>query len=205
MDITNKDTDTPTPVKRCYECSGAMRGTRQNYRYTECGLSSVVLKDILVYNCPACGAIVPEITAIDALHNSIAMFLLKKEGVLIGEEIKYLRKMANYSAAHLAKIMGVTVSALSRWENDKLPIGDESDRLLRFACLAGIVQLGVPAMGPQAEKMFDIAKEVKSLNLSDVLAGFGERPKDGPRKISINPEDLAQFGGTTPDATPVVQ
>jgi len=101
----------------------------------------IVLVDIVVYNCPRCGAIVPEIQNVDALHSAIALNLLKKNGVLVAEEIRFLRSMADYSATHLAKVMGVAKQTLSRWENAKAVIGIESDRLLRFACLAGIGKL----------------------------------------------------------------
>ena len=35
------------------------------------------------------------------------------------------------SGKRLATLLGVTASVLSRWENDKSPIGAQSDRLLR--------------------------------------------------------------------------
>ena len=68
-----------------------MEGRKENYRYTECGLDSVTLVGITVYHCK-CGAIVPEIGAVDALHHAIAMDLMRKDSLLSGDEIRFPKK-----------------------------------------------------------------------------------------------------------------
>lgn len=47
-------------ARPCYDCGRVMQGKRQSYQYTECGLSSVTLLNVVVFQCD-CGVRVPEI------------------------------------------------------------------------------------------------------------------------------------------------
>src|SRR5207249_3786388 len=82
-------------------------------------------------DCEECGAKVPEIPAIDQLHQFIAIDILRKKSLLSGEEIRFLRKMAGLMQSDLAEIMGVHATRPSKWETDGEPIGKENDRVLR--------------------------------------------------------------------------
>jgi transcriptional regulator with XRE-family HTH domain len=186
---------------KCYECSGTMLGRRENYRYTECGLESVTLVDIVVFHCK-CGAIVPEIPAAGALHWVIAMEVLRKSTLLSGEEIRFLRKLAGYKAMKLAAIMGIAPEVVSRWENDKQPIGKESDRLVRWVCFDGILRNEMPDLAGDPAEVLEFVKRAASLNLPDLMQEI-ETDGNESKTIRVNPEILSSFSFGSP--SPAVQ
>src|SRR4051812_5661564 len=96
-------------VRKCYECGGKMEGHVGNYKYTECGLDSVNLVNVLVFNCSnhQCGAIAAEIPAMSELHRAIMFQVIQKETLLSGEEIRFLRKMAGLSGVELSELLGL--------------------------------------------------------------------------------------------------
>jgi DNA-binding transcriptional regulator YiaG len=169
-----------------------MEGRRGNYKYTECGLDSVTLVNIFVFQCK-CGAIVPEISAIADLHRQIVFSLIKKETLLSGSEIKFLRKMAGLSGVELAQLLGVHKASLSKWENGSRQITKKTDATLRLMCFAGMLQ----ELAKQDANLPKIAEATKALSAVDIYA-FLRKVEDrltGPKKVTINPEHLAQFGG----------
>ena len=182
-----------TEIKRkCYDCGRTMHGRRENYPYSECGLRSVVLLNIVVFHCE-CGAIVPEIPAPAILHFSIAMAVLRKGTLLSAEEIRFVRKVAGYSATELAKVIGMQNTSVSHWETGSKPIGKDADRLVRLVCFARIVEnIAAPDSG-LAESMSRIAQVTKELNLTDVLQKIEDR-SEGSMSVKINPDLLTNFG-----------
>lgn len=192
-----KDEDDLVRKRRCYSCEREMIGKRQNYRYTECGLESVVLKNIVVYHCE-CGSIVPEIPSIDQLHAYIALDLLRKTSLLAAQEIKFLRTAIGYSGTKLANVMGINGAVISRWENGKSPIGKESDRLLRFACFFAILNEAEVVKGEELQQAFDVIKELKSINLPEIF----QRIED--KHSGLKPVCLP-FATGTPIASDLVQ
>jgi DNA-binding transcriptional regulator YiaG len=60
------------------------------------------------------------------------MLVIHKPARLSGAEVRYLRKSLGWSGEDFAKHMGVDPSTVSKWENEKEPIGTSSDRLLRL-------------------------------------------------------------------------
>jgi putative zinc finger/helix-turn-helix YgiT family protein len=118
---------------QCPQCgSPGMVEMKGDYRYTESGLKNVVLQGITLHKCRKCGELLPEIPHIKKLHARIALELLYKEGPLIGEEIRFLRKEMRFKAIELAALLGVHKVTVSRWENNEEKIGPSSDRLLRY-------------------------------------------------------------------------
>ncbi len=180
-----------------------MEGRRENYRYTECGLSSVVLQDIFVFHCK-CGSIVPEIPAIDGLHVNLMCDLLRKDSLLSGEEIRFLRKMAGLTATDLAKTIGITKETVSRWENGKTDISGESDRLLRFACLFEFFQQRRLEDKDKLDSAMEEVRQLTSLNLPSVFRNLDELAT-GSKQITINPGKLSQFGVAATWSTDIVQ
>lgn len=136
-----RETHSPDVVRKCADCGETVIGERKTYHYRECGLSNIKLEGILVFEC-RCGAISPEIPAINALHLCLAMAILRKETLLSGEEIRFLRKMAGLTQAELAELLGVDKTRPSKWESSDAgeKIGRSSDRLFRAVALYGIIQ-----------------------------------------------------------------
>lgn len=116
---------------KCPTCAKEMKSRIRDYEYVESGLKNVILKNIRVYECKACGEILPEIQNAKQVHEWIAEYLVKKLSPLTGQEFRFLRKQLGMSATELAEFLGVTPVTVSRWENGKESVGPQSDRLLR--------------------------------------------------------------------------
>jgi putative transcriptional regulator len=123
-----------SPMTRCVTCGGATKTKREkSYRYAECGLPNVVLENVVeVSVCTKCGGTYTGIPAIEGLHRAIAGGLIRKKRRLAPAEIKFLRKSLGWSGVDFAKRMGATPETVSRWENGKVPMGAQADRLLRL-------------------------------------------------------------------------
>ena len=149
------------PLRMCTECRGSAKGERENYTYTECGLKNVVLADVLVYRCVRCGSEQVEIPNMDGLHRTIALAVLCKPRLLSGDEIRFLRGVAGFTATKLAKSLAVTKNAVSRWENTG-KLGPASDRAIRAVCGMGIIaEIVNQQSGPVDPK--DVTRTIQTL------------------------------------------
>lgn len=176
--------------RECYECGRTMIGRRENYPYTEVGLKSVTLTNVLVYHCK-CGAILAELPAVGQLHSVIALDLLRKKTILSGEEARYLRKWVGYSATELAEATGYSKTIISQWENEKRNIAKESDRLLRLVIFAKMLENSVgekiSVEGKSLpNRVAEVARLVKTLNLAEFLHKI-ENKHEGSMPIRIDP------------------
>jgi putative zinc finger/helix-turn-helix YgiT family protein len=119
--------------KKCRNCGKAEMITRpETYLYVESGLPNVVLVNVEIRRCGACGhheLVLPRITE---LHRTIAHAVIHKPARLSGTEVRFLRKFLGWSGVDFARHMGVDPSTVSNWENDRDPIGPTSDRLVRL-------------------------------------------------------------------------
>jgi len=117
---------------KCPNCQKEMENIKaESYQYLESGLDNVVLSGIDIFRC-ACGEEIASIPSIDQLHTLIGLRLVKKDSLLNGKEIRFLRKNIVVSAQKLAKQMGVDNATISRWENDKQRITKSHDLHLRL-------------------------------------------------------------------------
>jgi len=117
---------------RCPVCDRAeLIEQIQNYHYRECGLDNVILAVITVRNCPECGALVPKIPKIQALHDCIAHALVKKEERLTSTEIVFLRKSLGWSGTLFAENMHSDRSQVSKWESGRVVMSKSNELLLR--------------------------------------------------------------------------
>lgn len=163
---------------RCLECGASMKARRRHdYRYTESGLSNVVLSGITVHTCEKCRATYPELPAVQSLHAAIAKhFLFRREG-LRGEEVRFLRKEMGIKAKDFAEMLGVTKVAVSRWEHSQRPLAAITDRLIRCVFLLHRLK-----QRPAAE--------VRAL-LEEFQAGLAEikkQPSSKPMQIDVGRE-----------------
>lgn len=189
-------------ARRCYECGGLLSLKHQDYRYIECGLQNVTLKNLSVYVCDECGAEVPEIPSVGCLHRRIALDLLTKRVLLCGEEIKFLRKMARMTGAQLAQLMGVTSGQVSKWENNKRPIGPSSDRVLRLICYTGVLERLLKIEPGMKVEMAKAALKVPSMDIRDLLKRI-EGKSRAPKRVTIDPSELANLGLDDPETDEV--
>jgi transcriptional regulator with XRE-family HTH domain len=66
----------------------------------------------------------------------LAVAIIGKPYRLRGDEIRFLRKYLRKTGAEMARLLHVTKTTVSKWENDDDQIGEQSDRLLRVYALA---------------------------------------------------------------------
>ena len=116
----------------CLDCGGSLKVTRAPYRYTDSGLPGVVLRGVEVRRCPKCGAEEVAIPRIEELHRLMAQAVIRRPHRLTAAEIKYLRKWLGWSGVDFARHMGTTPETVSRWEQGRVPMGPQADRLLRL-------------------------------------------------------------------------
>ncbi len=174
---------------RCYECGGVMKGQKGAYKYTECGLNSVVLKDILVYRCASCDAVVPEIPAAGLLHRIIALRLVCKTKLLTGGEIKFLRKLCGYSVSDFGDIMGSSKSVISRWEKEGC--GDGTDRLVRLLVWSKLTR---EVAGAPEPILRNVTVEQLNSDMENALKLIEGKARTS-EKYEISPEEIAKFSG----------
>lgn len=101
------------------------------FHFEASGLSNVFLVGVKYWVC-GCGNSFAEIPAAIPLMMAIARSLAFKESALTGEEIRFLRKRLGKKAADFAQMLRITPEHLSKLENGHLPVGEQTDALVRF-------------------------------------------------------------------------
>jgi len=184
-------------TSQCYECGLNMEGHVRDYRYLESGLDSVLLHNVLVFECAHCGAVVPQIVAATELHRYIATRLLTKKARLTGGEFRFLRKMAGYSATELAEQLATSKAVVSRWET-KAAFGKEAEQLFRMLCVVRLTADVMNDIRPEdSHRTINMAVKLRQV-AEDVMSGLKDRKtaskkKPMPLRIQIDPEDLAPW------------
>jgi YgiT-type zinc finger domain-containing protein len=181
---------------KCYECGEVMQGHKGEYKYVECGLNSVVLKDILVFHCPKCNEVVPEIPATGVLHWVIARRILRKKTLLTGNEIRFLRKLCGYSVNEFAEIMGSSKNVVCRWETASH--GKGTDRLVRLLVMAKLCR---KITGREDSGLKNITVDQLNAEIEATLKEIEAKTKN--EKYEIPSEELARFSGNTQEAPEV--
>jgi putative zinc finger/helix-turn-helix YgiT family protein len=102
------------------------------YKYEESGLNVTLKNGVHLAACPQCGEQYVSIRQLDSLHAEIEKWLLLKDGLLSGTEVRFLRTRLGFSTKKLATIMGHSYENISKIENGKLPVTKHFDRALRF-------------------------------------------------------------------------
>lgn len=103
------------------------------------GLPNVYLAGVKYWVCRECGRQTVEIPAVKSLLFAIAESLVKKEGILTGPEVRFLRKEVGKKAADFAALINKTPEHFSKLENDQLHLTEDTDKLVRltYTMLAG--------------------------------------------------------------------
>lgn len=120
----------------CTNCGRPVKPESRNYRYTESGLSNIVLQGIDVADCPRCGNTDVTIPRVAKIHRAIARALASSPGRLTGEQFRFLRKHLGHSGEQLAGYLHTDKTKVSKWERGEDPIGHASDRLMRLLVAA---------------------------------------------------------------------
>ena len=146
---------------KCPECGTEMKVEHRDHPYTESGLPNVVLIGLEFRVCPECGEEERVMPRLAQLHRAIAEAVADQTARLTGAEIRFLRKHLGWSGEDFAAVMGVRPESVSRWENDKEPMGAPAERLLRLMALRER-----PVSSYPNERLADIAKgEARAVKL----------------------------------------
>ncbi len=116
-------------MSKCVECDKNME-TRHEDRVLD-DLPEVTIADLAVEHCPACGATEEVWPAMEPMYRALAAAIITKPYRLTGAEVRVLRNVLVWTAVELAAHLGVSSSQVSRWENDREPVGPVADRMLR--------------------------------------------------------------------------
>lgn len=122
-------------MTKCRECGGNV-DTRVLERYeadNELKKMGVVLVDaVKEHACQACGNAAIEIPDLPGLLAAVAVYRVTSPLRLQGHDIRFLRKVLEISAKQFAESLEVSQETVSRWENDKAPMGPANEKLLRL-------------------------------------------------------------------------
>jgi DNA-binding transcriptional regulator YiaG len=116
-------------MNKCIECGKSMESRREDRALD--GLPDVTVADLAIEHCPACGATEEVWPEMEPMYRALAAAILAKPYRLTGAEVRVLRNVLGWTAVELAAHLGVSSSQVSRWENDREPIGPTADRMLR--------------------------------------------------------------------------
>jgi len=121
----------------CVRCGGKRLRVEIIKEYQDDGLIGlagvVVLDAARKYVCEDCGE-ENEISIPDeeGLEAAAALARVGLPVALRGYEIRFLRRALCLTAAQLAENLPATEESVSRWENDKHPMGAQNERILRL-------------------------------------------------------------------------
>lgn len=103
------------------------------YHFVNSGLPNVYLAGIKSWACKKCEYQEADIPAIEGLLTAIAESLVKKPGVLTGQEVRFLRKELGKKSADFASLINKTPEHYSKLENGQLPLTEDTDKLVRLS------------------------------------------------------------------------
>ncbi len=160
-------------MNECYVCGNDLEMIKDEpHEYEEEGLN-IVIHGLVQYRCGQCGEKFTPIPTPLKLHKYIGQVICQEnKGLLLANEIRFLRKTMGLKAKELADIMGADASTVSRWENGVKMIGESNDRLLRTIFLL-------------------FSKQQQDANDLDMLMELPRSRKEvkQPKVMSINPPD----------------
>ncbi len=135
-------------IHECTSCGEQVKPERRNHRYTESGLSNVILQRIDVADCPKCGNSDVIIPGMAKIHRAIAQALANSPARLTGEQLRFLRNHLGLSGDKLGRYLHTDKSKISKWECGEDRIGPTTDRLVRLvvAALDSELRPGVSAI-----------------------------------------------------------
>ena len=104
----------------------------------------------------------PVLSEINKLMQVIASALVLKPSQLTGKEIRFLRKYIDFTGEQFGAKLGLTKEHVSRIENEKHPVGAQTDRLIRYLAISASSNL-VAEMG----KLFGLLAAIRDEPLQE--------------------------------------
>jgi DNA-binding transcriptional regulator YiaG len=136
-----------------------MASTSDDHLYTECGLSMVMLSDVTLHECAACGERVVALPRVDELHREVALGVIAKRPRLTPREARFLRSYLGWSSAECARYLVATTDAVARWEDVDAPeaMPAVAERLLRL-----MVSTASPGGTLRPEELLELGVEERA-------------------------------------------
>jgi putative zinc finger/helix-turn-helix YgiT family protein len=159
----------------CTECASPVTLERRNYRYTESGLSNVILQGIEVADCSKCSNTDVIIPRMAKVHRAIAQALVTSPARLTGDELRFLRKHLGLNGDQLGSYLHTDRTKISKWERGQDRIGPATDRLIRLLAAAldselrpsvSVVADHLPQISDESDQDFDLHVDVATLQTS---------------------------------------
>jgi DNA-binding transcriptional regulator YiaG len=111
-----------------------MKRVSIDYRYDECGLDNVILKDLTVLKDDD-GEDVITIPNIRLLHSVLMMEIATKDSGMQPAELRFVRTEFGLTQAELAALVGRDVQAIGRWERGEHPMDKAAEIVIRAKVL----------------------------------------------------------------------
>lgn len=122
-------------MSRCRRCEGEY-GPCEPVTVPLRALPTVQITGIEGQRCVGCGDLKYGLPQMEELFRVVAGLLVQKSERLSGPEARFLRKWLGWSGQETAERLGFTPEHVSRWENEKVPISETADKLLRSLVIA---------------------------------------------------------------------
>lgn len=119
----------------CSACGNVGTVSVEDRDFPESGLRNVILKQVDVLRCGACGNDEVVISRLNDVMQTLAKAVVSQPYPLRGEEIRFLRKHLGMTQVAFARLIGIDHTNLSKWENNRERPGEQSDRLMRMYLL----------------------------------------------------------------------
>jgi DNA-binding transcriptional regulator YiaG len=101
-----------------------------DYRYDECGIDNVILKDFRVVT-DDLGEEVVMIPNVNMLHRVLMRLVASKESGLQPKEIRFLRTELGLTQAQLAELVGRDAQTIGRWERGENSLDQTAEMVIR--------------------------------------------------------------------------
>ena len=121
-------------MSQCRHCGGEF-GASEQVTVPLRALPTVKVSGVDGNRCLSCGDLRYRLQNMEELFRVVAGLLVHKPERLSGSEARFLRKWLGWSGQDTAEKLGFTPEHVSRWENDKVPISETADKLLRSLVL----------------------------------------------------------------------
>ncbi|MHB8384144.1 MAG: helix-turn-helix domain-containing protein [Candidatus Binataceae bacterium] len=127
---------TSTDLGKCERCGGKL-ATRIVPKYRNdllMGIEGIViLNAVEEIRCTKCGHVAAAgFSNLEGLIAAVAVARVVAPQKLRGRDVRFLRKALGWSSKELAAMLEVRDETVSRWENEKEPLGPTSEKLLRL-------------------------------------------------------------------------
>jgi len=110
--------------------------------YTQCGLDDIFLINGF-RRLQVGGEESVAIQEVEGLQKAIALNVVRNKALLNGKEVRFLRKLLDFTQAEIGLWLGYTSQQVARWEKGEGKINPSADKLLRVIYTASFHEKGL--------------------------------------------------------------